>query len=499
MNQGRTIFPFPCVRKRIGVKFLFDFQGEFMTAWGKRIRQRWREPNGYREVLKLALPLILSTGSWSIQQFVDRMFLTWYSPAAIAASLPAGLANWTFVSLFIGTAAYVNTFVAQYFGAKRYYRIGPSVWQGIYLALLTGAIMALVYPFTGHFFSLFQHPPEVAALEVAYFRILLLGAPWVVASSAISGFFTGRGKTMLVMWVNLGITALNILLDYLWIFGKLGFPESGIRGAGWATVTATITAAILFFLLMIRPEHNRKFNTLRGWQFRKTLFSRLLRFGLPQGIQFLLELIAFTIFILIVGKIGMIELAASNIAFNVNTLAFLPMEGMSVAVSVLVGQHLGRNRPGEAEYATLSAFHLAFFYFGVLAIGYFFFPGIFLLPFKLQADPVEFAPIAHLTAILLRFVAVYCLFDALNMIFSGALKGAGDTRFVALVSVGLAWVLLLIPSILTVYVLGGGIYLLWTYVTLYIAALGIVFWRRFARGGWKSLRVIETPPLKNEP
>ena len=95
-------------------------------------------------------------------------------------------------------------------------------------------------------------------------------------------------------------------------------------------------------------------------------------------------------------------------------------------------------------------------------------------------------------------MAVYCLFDALNMIFSGALKGAGDTRFVALVSVGLAWVLLLLPSILTVYVLGGGIYPLWTYVTLYIAALGIVFWRRFARGGWKSLRVIETPPPKRE-
>ncbi|NIW98799.1 MAG: hypothetical protein GWN13_11235 [Phycisphaerae bacterium] len=97
-----------------------------------KLKQRWRERSGYGEVLKIAFPLILSTGSWSVQHFIDRMFLTWYSPQAIAASMPAGLLFWTVISLFVGMAVYVNTFVAQYYGAKRKDRVGPSVWQGIY-------------------------------------------------------------------------------------------------------------------------------------------------------------------------------------------------------------------------------------------------------------------------------------------------------------------------------------------------------------------------------
>ena len=107
-----------------------------------RLKNRWPGAGGYREVLKLAFPLILSTGSMTIQHFVDRIFLTWYSPEAIAAAMPAAMISFTFMSLFIGTATYVNTFVAQYFGAKRNDRIGPAVWQGIYFSLI-GALCIL--------------------------------------------------------------------------------------------------------------------------------------------------------------------------------------------------------------------------------------------------------------------------------------------------------------------------------------------------------------------
>ncbi|MFH0922372.1 MAG: MATE family efflux transporter, partial [Fibrobacterota bacterium] len=89
---------------------------------------RWREPGGYREILVMALPLILSTGSWSIFMFVSRMFLSWYSPEALAASVPAGIMEYTVVSLFQGTASYAGTFVAQYYGAGQKHRIGAGVW-----------------------------------------------------------------------------------------------------------------------------------------------------------------------------------------------------------------------------------------------------------------------------------------------------------------------------------------------------------------------------------
>lgn len=461
----------------------------------KRIKDRWQTGNGYREVLNIAFPLILSTGAWSIQHFIDRMFLTWYSQEAIAASMPAGMVNWTLTSLLVGTAAYTNTFVAQYFGAKKYQRIGPAVWQGIYLALLSAPVILIFYPLSDSLFSFIGHEAKVQELESDYFKILLFGSPFVVSSNAISGFFSGRGKTMVVMWINIAGMVINIVLDYLFIFGKFGLPEMGVQGAGWATVIAAALTCLLFFIRMVRPEMNARFSTLGGWKFDRELFGRLLRYGLPNGLQFLLELLAFTIFIMLVGKLGVRELAASNIAFNINMLAFLPMYGMSLAVSTLVGQSLGENQPAMALKSTWSAFHLAFTYFGILALGYFFLPGLFLRPFAWQSPSADFAATARLTAQLLRFVAIYSLFDAANMIFSGALKGAGDTRFVAAASIVLSWLLMLLPSFVTLYFFNAGINWLWFFVTLYVVGLGIVFFMRFQKGFWQSMRVIEAEAL----
>ncbi len=457
----------------------------------KKIKERWQAEDGYREVLLVALPLILSTGSWSLQHFIDRVFLTWYSAESIAASLPAGWVNSTIVSLFVGTASYVSTFVAQYYGAKRMKKIGPSVWQGIYLSLLAAIVAIIIYPISGWFFNTIGHPPAVRELEISYFKILLFGAPLLVITNATTGFFSGRGKTFVVMWVNFVATAVNILLDYLLIFGKLGLPQMGIRGAGWATVTSVFISSVLFFGLMIQPEYNRKFYTLKGWRFNWEIFRRLLKYGVPTGLQFMLEVLAFAIFILMVGHIGTNALAASNITFNINTIAFLPMYGMSIAVSILVGQRLGENKPLSAEKVTWSAFHLSFSYFGLLAIGYFFFPGIFLFPFNLKVHPDQFESIRHLAVLLLKFVAIYSIFDASNMIFSAAVKGAGDTRFVACTSIILSWILMIIPSYIALYWFKGGLFWLWGFVTIYIVGLGFIFLWRFLKGPWRSMRVIE--------
>ena len=108
---------------------------------------RWKCEGGYREFFTLAFPLILSTSSWSIEHFIDRMFLTWYSPETVAAAMPSGMLNFTVMSLFIGTAGYVDTFVAQYYGAKQEKNIGPVVWQGVYISLLGSLLLLLTIPF----------------------------------------------------------------------------------------------------------------------------------------------------------------------------------------------------------------------------------------------------------------------------------------------------------------------------------------------------------------
>ncbi len=455
------------------------------------IHQRWNAQDGYRDVLKLAFPLILSTASSTIQQFIDRMFLTWHSPAAIAAAATAGIVSFTLQTVFIGTAAYVNTFVAQYYGAKQYDRIASAVWQGIYFALMAGVVVLGLIPLAKPIFLLAGHAAEMRELEIQYFTILCFGAlPGFFMASA-SGFFGGRGETKVILWANLVATTINILFDYLLIFGHGGFPALGIKGAAIATVMAAYTAAVVIMLYMLKAYYRQQYRILKNHQFDWPLFKRLLRFGLPNGFHFMLDLLGFTIFVLLVGRLGTLELAATSITFNINHIAFMPMIGIGMAVEIIVGQRLGENNPHQARFGTYSALHLTFVYMITIALTYVLFPNIYLWPFAAQSDPTQFAIIAKMAIILLYFVAFYCIFDTLNIIFASALKGAGDTRWVMISSVILSWTTLVVPTFFACVVYRWGIYIAWSFVTLYIMALGIAFTIRFRGGRWESMRVIE--------
>lgn len=454
-------------------------------------KNRWHEETGYKTVLKLALPLILSTGAWSLQQFIDRIFLTWYSAEAIAASAPAGIANFALFSFFIGVGSYVNTFVAQYYGANRPQRVGRAVWQGLYFTIIASLLVVLVHPFAADFFRLVGHPEGVQQQETAYFSMLLFGAPAAIITAVVGSFFSGLGRPWIIFWADVMATLINVVLDYLLIFGRAGFPEMGIAGAGLATVIAVSVSALFLLAHFFSGENARIYATRRAWRYERELFGRLLRYGAPNGLQVVLEVSAFAFFIFLMGRVGVVELAATNIAFNINSLVFMPMIGMMTAVTTLVGQSLGQDKPADAERLTWSAFHIGMTFFASLCFVYFFFPGLFLMPFLMHMDASAFQPVAAIARKLLRFVAVYSIFDAMNMIFSAALKGAGDTRFVAKTTIRLAWLVMTIPSIIAWFYFGKGVFWLWGFVTLYVIGLGLFFLIRFQTGIWKTMRVIE--------
>ena len=220
----------------------------------------------------------------------------------------------------------------------------------------------------------------------------------------------------------------------------------------------------------------------------------MLRYGLPNGMQFMLDISAFTLFIAFVGRIDKNSLTATNMAFQINFLAFMPMIGLGIAVTTIVGQALGKNNPQLAQRATWSAFYMTYAYMFLIALGYWFLPEVFLYPFAAGANPDEFCAVAPMVKTLLCFVAFYCLFDSGNIIFSAALKGAGDTRFVMVISVVLSWLLMVLPCLLAVkYKLGphNGLYVAWAFTTCYVCVLAIVFLLRFLQGKWKTMRVIE--------
>ena len=378
------------------------------TPNARRLFGSWGGEGGYGKLLRIAGPLILSTATHSVQMFVDRMFLSWYSPASIAAAMPAGMLSFALFSLFIGTAGYATTFVAQYSGAGMRDRIGPVVWQGMYVAAIGGIFCTALAPASGWVFRLIGHAPAVQELEAAYLRILCLGAFFPVASTALGGFFSGRGKVWPVMWINVAATAVNVTLNYLLIFGVGRFPEMGIRGAAVATVASQAFAFGLYLTLILRRSVAVQYCT-RRFRLDVSLFRRLLRFGVPSGIQYLVDFGGFTVFLMVVGRIGTPELAATNIAFNINSLAFMPMLGLGMAVNVLVGQYIGDKRPGVATTTTWNGFRMSMLYMGSIAVLYVTIPGVFAGLFAPRNDRASFEAIRSTTVVLLRFVALYSL------------------------------------------------------------------------------------------
>jgi MATE family multidrug resistance protein len=334
---------------------------------------------------------------------------------------------------------------------------------------------------------------------VAYFKVLTLGAGLVVLNSAIACFYTGRGLTWTVMVVNVIGAVVNIPLDYCMINGVGPFPEQGIVGAGIATVIATATTTAVLAILIFRKANRDRFATWRARAFDGELFSRMMRYGIPSGIQFFLEIFGFTFFVQMVGRLGDLELAASNIVLSIESLSFLPMVGFHIGNATLMGQAIGRRRPEEGAYATTSSVHITMVYMMFLAVVYVLAPEPLLRLFRAdQHTHDQYAEIMALGIVLLRFVAAFSFFDALNLIFSSAIKGAGDTRFIMWTIAALCLGVMVVPIYVAIEVFRAGIYVAWTIATVYVCALGMAFMLRYRQGKWKRMRVIESQPAGQE-
>jgi MATE family multidrug resistance protein len=448
---------------------------------------------GARELLGLAWPLIVSNSIWTLQITLDRALLSRSGSQSVAAGMASAMIFWTFLSLFQNTANYATTFVAQYTGAGRHEQVGPVVWQALYFAAGSGLAFLGLIPLAERLVGLSGHSGTLQGLEITYFRMLCLsGLPMLVTAAATS-FFAGRGDSRTVLFVNAAGLVINGLAAYAWIFGRWGFPAWGIAGAGAATVLGTSTTAILSLVLFFMPRFRWRYGTVAGWRPDSALLRRLLHFGLPNGIFAFLDCLAYTVFLLFIGRLGEVELAATSIAFTINLVAVLPIFGIGQAVEVLVGQRLGAEQPDVAARTTWTAWQWALAFTGAVALAYALIPGIIVEPFRSDADAATWEQVRERLPALLRFVALYALFDTTNMILSFALRGAGDTRFVTWVAVGLAWPVLVLPAWVA-WSCGGGLNLAWGFLTLYVVLLGFVFLFRFRQGKWRGMRVIAPAP-----
>lgn len=462
----------------------------------------------FKEVITIALPLVFSNIGHALNLFVDRAMLAGYSDMTMAAAFPAGLSAFAFSCLFVGTVGYSGAFVAQYYGAGELRRIGSAVWQGIWVALAGGLVMAGLACFAEEIFDLYGHGPEVRSLEVIYFRILAAGTVTNLLCIALANFWGGRGKVKMVMVVNLLITVVNISLNYLLIYGKkiqlpfgfaINFPELGIRGAAYGTIAGSLFGVLVFGIAFFGFSGWQKYGI--GKCLDWGLFKRLIRFGMPTGIQLAIDLLAFQGFIILQGKVDSIALAASGIAFGINSLAYTPLLGIGQTAGILVGQSIGAGDISHAERSVRSARVLGICYMAVLGAVFFFWPDPLLLAFDKVSEPIM-----RDSRIMLKFVAGYLFFDALFIIYSNAIKSAGDTRFSMIMHMVLAVFTYIIPCLLLFVFYqqswfsaffkeakrGWCLWGIWSISVVYVIICGVVFYGRYRQGKWKNMKVIES-------
>lgn len=447
------------------------------------------------EVLRIALPLMISTGTFSLVLFSDRTLLLWYDDGKqMSAAMAAGNLYWTLTCLPIGIASMTGAIVAQYVGTGREGEVGRFLWQSVWLSLATIPFFALIAVITPWLFRVTGQVETLVPLETTYLRLLLLGAVGSVLESGLSGFFSGTQRTWVIMWASLATGLLNLVLDVWLIFGGLGLPAMGIAGAAIASVIAFWFKAFVFAALLVGTELNHRYNVLSNLSLDWSLLRKLLFFGLPAGLQYLIEAGGFTAIVLQIGQLGDVPLRATTMAINFNMIAFIPMIGVAIAASVLVGHHLTETGPRRAIVATRAALAIALIYSLGWSLLYFVAPDFLLSLYRLGQDSDATIEAIEIARHLLVFVGIYVLLDATQLILAGALRGAGDTWFVMASVFGASAFSILVgiagESLAQSHFKVSPLYWWWTIITLWVWLLAVVMIVRYRQGHWKTMRMV---------
>jgi MATE family multidrug resistance protein len=225
------------------------------------------------------------------------------------------------------------------------------------------------------------------------------------------------------------------------------------------------------------------------------IMKKLMRFGFPSGIRSFIEMLAWTVFPFFVGRIGTLELAASNIAFRINVIAIFPVLGLSVAVGILVGQSQGAKRPDLSSKIWHRGMLISLVFTGILGLTYLLLPHLYYSIFYSQQamSPEYFASLSALGAMMLKLMALYCLFDSINIITLGLLQGTGDTRWTMIATVFLYAVFF--GALFWIDHTHGSVKTLWIAATTFTITQSFLWLARFASGRWKLIEIVEESML----
>ena len=440
------------------------------------------------ELLRLALPMVVSQGTFAVMIFTDRYFMSQIDPAHMAAALGGGVASFFSFCFFLGVLAYANALTAQYLGAGEREKCPRVVTQGLIMTLMSLPFLSLIALLVAGIFEGMGHEPEMVELERTYYLILMSGVLVTLAKVCISSYFAGIGRTYVVMICDVFGLVVNVPLCYAMAFGKFGFPELGIVGAGISTVVSTVLAFLLFLGFYFHKRHRDEFGVLRAFVLDTKILRRYWRLGFPSGLEMFLNVAAFNLFLLMFQSYGIAEGASAAIVFNWDILSFVPMIGLNLGVISLVGRFVGARNMERVNEVMTAAFTLGLSYSAMLAVIYI----TWRYPLvEVFAPPSgDFSAIRELSAFMMIGLSTYVMADAVILVSGGILRGAGDTRWLMIASVSLHWAMLVAQFfIIRVFKFSPGVS--WVAFCILVFSIALVYALRLRSPQWRAPEALE--------
>jgi MATE family multidrug resistance protein len=443
------------------------------------------------QLLALALPIIAMMVSRMMMGFIDFWMVKYLGTAAQAAISPATMLVFTTACLALGIANSIQTFVSQADGRNEPEVCGSYAWQTLYLAAVSGLVVcpaALTTPvWYGWIAEVASHNAEMAKLEIAYTRIALWSVPFAVLSMGLNAFFMGVQRPRVALFAVILSLIVNATGNYVLIFGKFGFPEMGIAGAALATVIGWAVRAAFLAAAILMPEFDRRFNTRRSLAWSWPKVRGMLRIGGPTAVQWLVDIGSWLVFLsVIMPPYGVKAVAASNVGLQYMHLSFMPAIGIGIALCSQVGFAIGEGRPERAIRQAGVAMRLTGIFMG--GVGLLFVLGGYPLMWLFNKDPA----VIRLGQWVLVGAAIFQIFDAMSITYMNALRGAGDTRWPAVVVFACCWVIFVGGGVLVRRLLPElGLIGPWAMCATYIIVLGLMLRWRWRGGKWRQIRLFK--------
>jgi MATE family multidrug resistance protein len=439
-------------------------------------------------LLTLAWPVVLSRSAQSVIGFCDALMTAPLGEDALAAATTGALNTFALMILPMGVVFIVQSFAAQLLGKDDLVAARRYGWYGLILAALAGLVALASTPLVAPAVALMSYSDTVKALMSDYIELRLLSVMAVVGFEAVGNWYGGLGNTRIQMIGSVVMMGANVALNALLIEGRLGFPALGVGGAALASTISSWIGFLLVFVLFLR-RHAVPGKRIES-RLRLDEFVRMLRFGLPSGLNWFLEFAAFLVFIdWIIADIGTVVVAAMMVVFQVNSVSYMPSFGLASSGAILAGQEVGRGHHDEVPKILRLTMATAVAWQVSVGVYYLLFPTFIMQMFAPRGN--ESPELVRVGAPLLALSAAWQLFDAMAMSFSETLRSAGDTAWPMWARLIIAWVLFLPLSYVSVIVLEGGGLAAIGCMIVYLAALSGVLALRFRGGVWRSIELTQ--------